>query len=102
MIMDLVPLAQLAVLLALAVVLSVTAAVLVAVPVFLPVPVPFRLPVGYLRWEALAHSKTQPVPYDLCSNSWNPSAPDILSTRQGDSAPVHPYRQGSANCTIRH
>jgi hypothetical protein len=100
--MDLVPLAQLAGLLAQGVVLLVMAAVLVAVPVFPPVPVPFRLPVEYLRWEALARSKTQPVPYDLCSNSWNPSAPDILSTRQGDSEPAHPYRQGSANCTTRH
>ena len=52
MIMDWVPLARLAVLLALTVVVSVAAAVLVAVPVFPPVVVPFPLPVEYLRWEA--------------------------------------------------
>ena len=51
MIMDSVPLARLAVLLALALAASATVGVLVAVPVFHLVAAPAPLPVGYLRWE---------------------------------------------------
>ena len=102
MIMDSVPLARLAVLLALALAASATVGVLVAVPVFHLVAVPVPLPVGYLRWEVLAQTKSQPVPYDLCSNSWCSSAPSILSTPLADLVPVHRCCRGSANCTIRH
>ena len=61
MIMDSVPLARLAVLLALALAASATVGVLVAVPVFHLVAVPVPLPVGYLRWEVLAQTRIQPV-----------------------------------------
>jgi hypothetical protein len=102
MIMDSVPLARLAVLLALALAASATVGVLVAVPVFHLVAVPVPLPVGYLRWEVLAQTRIQPVSYDLCSNSWCSSAPSILSTPLADLGPVHRCCRGSANCTTRH
>jgi len=102
MIMDSVPLARLAVLLAPALAASATVGVLVAVPVFHLVAVPVPLPVGYLRWEVLAQTRIQPVSYDLCSNSWCSSAPSILSTPLADLVPVHRCCRGSANCTTRH
>ena len=102
MIMDSVPLARLAVLLALALAASATVGVLVAVPVFHLVAVQVPLPVGYLRWEVLAQTRIQPVSYDLCSNLWCSSAPSILSTPLADLVPVHRCYRGSANCTTRH
>jgi hypothetical protein len=102
MIMDSVPLARLAVLLALALAASATVGVLVAVPVFHLVAVPLPLPVESPQSVMWARSKSQPVPYDLYRNSWCPSAPSILSTPLADLVPVHRYCRGSANCTTHH
>jgi hypothetical protein len=65
----------------------------------IPVLLPLREvapELAYLHWEGPVHSKIQPVPYDLCTQS--EQEPHTISTRQGDLVPVPCCCRGTAMC----